>query len=78
MELTIWGVLDVKALVGAFNQEKALVGVFSIITNLRMDDGPSFQALMRALSVIGGGGSNCLCNVPKRFCHLRQVLMDKT
>ena len=26
-----------KALVGAFNQEKALVGAFSVITNLRMN-----------------------------------------
>ena len=34
--------LNVKALVGAFNQEKALVGAFSVITNLRMD---IFQAL---------------------------------
>ena len=33
---------------------------------------------MQVLPVIGGGGFNCLCNVPKRFCHLRQVLMDKT
>ena len=31
-----------KALVGAFNQEKALVGAFSVITNLRME---LFQAL---------------------------------
>ena len=30
-------VLNVKALVGAFIQEKALVGAFSVITNLRMD-----------------------------------------
>ena len=30
-------VLNVKALVGAFNQEKNLVGAFSVITNLRMD-----------------------------------------
>ena len=30
-------VLNVKALVGTFNQEKALVGAFSVITNLRMD-----------------------------------------
>ena len=30
-------VLNVKALVGAFNQEKALVGAFSVITKLRMD-----------------------------------------
>ena len=32
-----------KALVGAFNQEKALVGAFSVITNLRME---LFEALM--------------------------------
>ena len=29
--------LNVKALVGAFNQEKAQVGAFSVITNLRID-----------------------------------------
>ena len=28
-------VLNVKALVGAFNQEKALVGAFSVIVQLR-------------------------------------------
>ena len=27
---------NVKALVGAFNQDKALVGAFSVITNLRL------------------------------------------
>ena len=32
-----------KALIGAFNQEKALVGTFSVITNLRMD---LFEALV--------------------------------
>ena len=32
-----------KGLVGAFNQEKALVGAFSVSTNLRMD---LFQALV--------------------------------
>ena len=32
-----------KAVVAAFNQEKALVGVFSVITNLRMD---LFEALV--------------------------------
>ena len=36
-------VLNVKAVVAAFNQEKALVGAFSVITNLRME---LFQALM--------------------------------
>ena len=30
-------VLNVKVVVAAFNQEKALVGAFSLITNLRMD-----------------------------------------
>ena len=30
-------VLNVKAVVAAFNQEKALVGAFSVITNLRME-----------------------------------------
>ena len=40
--------LNVKAVVAAFNQEKALVGAFSVITNLRME---LFQAL-----VLAGGG----------------------
>ena len=30
-------VLNVKVVVSVFNQEKALVGAFSVITNLRMD-----------------------------------------
>ena len=34
--------LNVKTVVAAFNQEKALVGAFSVITNLRME---LFQAL---------------------------------
>ena len=29
--------LNVKAIVAAFSQEKALVGAFSVITNLRME-----------------------------------------
>ena len=33
-----------KAVVADFNQEKALVGTFSVITNLRMD---LFEALVR-------------------------------
>ena len=32
-----------KSVVAAFNQEKALVGAFSVITNLRME---LFQALL--------------------------------
>ena len=37
-----------KALVGALNQEKALVGAFSVITNLRME---LFQALINVVLV---------------------------
>ena len=36
-----------KAVVAAFNQEKALVGAFSVITNIRME---LFQALAGAES----------------------------
>ena len=35
-----------KAVVAAFNQEKALVGAFSVITNLRME---LFEALLQML-----------------------------
>ena len=35
--------LNVKAVVAAFNQEKALVGAFSVITNLQME---LFEALV--------------------------------
>ena len=40
--LMLNSVLNVKAVVAAFNQEKALVGAFSVITNLRME---LFEAL---------------------------------
>ena len=38
-----------KAVVAAFNQEKAIVGAFSVITNLRMD---IFEALPLAVTVV--------------------------
>ena len=37
-----------KAVVAAFNKEKALVGAFSVLTNLRME---LFEALMRSLAL---------------------------
>ena len=40
-----------KAVVAAFNQEKALVGAFSVITNLRMQ---LFEALVKAVHAVGG------------------------
>ena len=39
-----------KAVVAAFNQEKALVGAFSVITNLRME---LFEALLRTAPAPG-------------------------
>ena len=42
------GVLNVKAVVAAFNQEKALVGAFSVITNFRME---LFGALFLAVKM---------------------------
>ena len=45
-----------KAVVAAFNQEKALVGAFSVITNLRME---LFEALIITLLAgnLGSSGS---------------------
>ena len=45
-------VLNVKAVVAAFNQEKAIVGAFSVITNLRME---LFEALVAARGQHSGG-----------------------
>ena len=42
-----------KALVGAFNQEKALVGAFSVITNLRME---LFEALEQIMFYVESYG----------------------
>ena len=39
-----------KALVAAFNQEKALVGAFSVITKLRME---LFEALVASVQAAG-------------------------
>ena len=41
--------VNVKAVVAAFNKEKALVGAFSVITNLRMD---LFEALVETASML--------------------------
>ena len=52
-----------KAVVAAFNQEKALVGAYSVITNLRME---LFEALVTSCHVAlimspgpGTGGQCC-------------------
>ena len=44
-------VLNVKAVVAAFNQEKALVGAFSVITNLRLDIFKALEAREDAIYI---------------------------
>ena len=46
-----------KAVVAAFNQEKALVGAFSVITNLRME---LFEALVLRCEERGKWGDHLL------------------
>ena len=47
-----------KAVVAAFNQERALVGAFSVLTNLRME---LFQALLLAQQ-LGSTTNVTICN----------------
>ena len=42
-----------KAVVAAFNQEKALVGAFSVITNLRMELFEAIVAMRAGVGLIG-------------------------
>ena len=60
-----------KAVVAAFNQEKALVGAISVITNLRMD---LFEALGNILN--GGTTDNTYCKLPSdtRHCDVATTL----
>ena len=53
-----------KAVVAAFNQEKALVGAFSVITNLRME-------LFEALGAGPGQASTCGKVADKRRLQTR-------
>ena len=43
-----------KALVGAFNQEKALVGAFSVIAQLVVEPMDRFTALLQTLNIWAG------------------------
>ena len=58
-----------KAVVAAFNQEKALVGAFSVITNLRME---LFQALLLCHLVPGS------CNVSNFTAEPRAAISNFT
>ena len=56
LALCLNSVLNVKAVVAAFNQEKALVGAFSVITNLRME---LFEALL-GRDWVRAGAAHCV------------------
>ena len=62
-----------KAVVAAFNQEKALVGAFSVITNLRME---LFKALPPTEHVECGPGSEGLVLVLVVGRHLALELVE--
>ena len=59
-------VLNVKVSVAAFNQEKALVGAFSVITNLRME---LFEALVQVHRLSAGPAQEGVQPGPE---HLQQ------
>ena len=73
-------VLNVKAVVAALNQEKALVGAFSVITNLRME---LFEALVHRHDATTWPGhtltiiTTCYYHPPPihpvRICHNNKV-----
>ena len=65
-------VLNVKVVVAAFNQEKALVGAFSVITNLRMEH---FEAILATVSTRAVFCCGCVLTpqLPCSACWLQPV-----
>ena len=63
-----------KVVVAAFNHEKALVGAFSVITNLRVD--LPFQALPDIVSITAAGSSEQVMEtrVTKIFATLTRLV----
>ena len=56
-------VLNVKALVGTFNQEKALVGAFSVIVKTGVEPMDRFAALLKTTTMIPSPASeDCLAS----------------
>ena len=63
-------VLNVKVVVASFNQEKALVGPFSVITNFRME---LFQALLGLQITFPYGGCEALLR-PQSNLQMVQIV----
>ena len=68
-----------KAVVAAFNQEKALVGAFSVITNLRME---LFETLVETIFAVPQScrlddvGSFCPCFRPQMAARQLELHRD--
>ena len=59
-----------KAVVAAFNQEKALVGAFSVIMNLRME---LFEALVRLPTILHPPSSPLVMTIFMIFTLLQNI-----
>ena len=81
-----------KAVVAAFNQEKALVGAFSVITNLRMElfealvktqtrpsdvcSAESGAGITRHVAIIGRGGASYSAQLPPGILIMNRHVAD--
>ena len=68
-------VLNAKAVVAAFNQEKALVGAFSVITNLRME---LFEALVTMAVLRYRIGDQIFTDLPSLLNFYKLHYLDTT
>ena len=59
-----------KAVVATFNQEKALVGAFSVIMNLRMELFEALQSSLLSISVIPSAGLTVAASCEGGSWHL--------
>ena len=66
-------VLNVKAVVAAFNQEKALLGAFSVITNLRME---LFEALIHTATHSTAGYFALHCSLARTLFAFSPIFAD--
>ena len=63
----------VKAVVAAFNQEKALLGAFSVITNLRME---LFEALIHTATHSTAGYFALHCSLARTLFAFSPIFAD--
>ena len=66
-------VLNVKALVGAFNQEKALVGAFSVIVQLVVEPMENYTALVLGVELLLLEPALAVLHVVQRLGRVAQI-----